>query len=42
MAINDKIQLITNFFNQLLTPKKENYYSPPKKKVLLRQLKMLL
>lgn len=33
MAINDKIQLITNFFNQLLVPKKENHYSLPKKSI---------
>jgi hypothetical protein len=29
MAINDKIQSITNFFNKIFTSKKENYYSSP-------------
>ena len=33
MAINDKIQSITNFFNKVFTSKKENYYSPPKKSI---------
>ena len=33
MAINDKIQSITNFFNKIFTSKKENYYSSPKKKI---------
>ncbi len=33
MAINNKIQLITNFFNKVFTSKKENYYTPPKESI---------
>ena len=42
MAINDKIQSITNFFNKVFTSKKENYYSPPKKKITVTAKNILI
>lgn len=42
MAINDKIQSITNFFNKIFTSKKENYYSSPKKKITVTAKNILI
>lgn len=42
MAINDKMQLITNFFSKIFTSKKENYYSPPKKKITVTTKNILI